>query len=496
MPTLSRDSQLAIETIRSRCGLDDRVIFISGNFNVIHPGHLRLLNFGAECGDILVVAVLGDSVGHTLVPAHLRLEAMQSIGIVDYSFLLIDAVEDFIDALRPDIVVKGKEHAEKDNPEQAVLDAYGGTLLFSSGDVRFSSRELLRHEISDVDFPRIRKPENYFQRHGLNPVRLERLIDRFRELRVVVLGDLIVDEYIDCEAVGMSQEDPTVVVSPIDRRRFVGGAGIVAAHARGLGADISYFTTVGEDETATFAQTMLAKFGVDHHFFVDASRPTTLKQRYRAKGKTMLRVNHMHQHDIPKALVEAKTEALLGALADADLLIFSDFNYGCVPDPLVTALVGHCRDRGIMMTADSQSSSQMGDVARFKGMALVTPTEREARLSVRDYSSGLVSVALSLQDIAQADNVILTLGSEGILVQAPDIGDKALKTDRLPALNGNPIDVAGAGDSLLTAASLALAADASIWEAAYVGSLAAACQVARTGNIPLDAADVLAEIRS
>ena len=115
-------------------------------------------------------------------------------------------------------------------------------------------------------------------------------------MRVAVIGDLIVDEYVTCDAVGMSQEDPTIVVTPLMTRTFVGGAGAVASHAHGLGGDVSFFTLVGNDEAARFARDTLEQQGVVCKTFVDESRPTTRKQRFRALNKTLLRVNHLRQH--------------------------------------------------------------------------------------------------------------------------------------------------------------------------------------------------------
>ena len=119
---------------------------------------------------------------------------------------------------------------------------------------------------------------------------LSEVVGKFSELKVCVVGDLIVDEYVTCEALGMSQEDPTLVVTPTDRRRFLGGAGIVAAHAAELGAKSTLITVVGKDEAGDYATGMLSKYGVEGAEVVDESRPTTLKQRFRAENKTLLRV--------------------------------------------------------------------------------------------------------------------------------------------------------------------------------------------------------------
>ncbi|MDO8788829.1 MAG: PfkB family carbohydrate kinase [Sulfuritalea sp.] len=472
----------------------NRIVFVSGNFNVIHPGHLRLLNFAAECGDFLVVGVTGDDLPGAFIPENLRLEGVQAISAVSFAFLLPVSAEKFVAALKPHMVVKGKEHEAHFNPEQQVIEGYGGKLLFSSGEARFSSMDLLQRELRESNLSTIRKPIDFPARHGFNSRGLVNLIGRFSSMQVVVIGDLIVDEYVTCDPVGMSQEDPTIVVTPITRDLFVGGAGIVAAHARGLGAQVRYFGVVGEDQAADFALQTLQKHGVDACLVKDESRPTTLKQRYRAHGKTLLRVSNLRQHDISRELINNMLDELDLALESADLLVFSDFNYGCLPQPLVDEIMARCAQHGVPMVADSQSSSQVGDVSRFQGMMLLTPTEHEARLALRDTGSGLAVLADTLHRKARAGHVFITLGAEGMLVHSADGAHRGLITDQLPAFNMAPKDVSGAGDCLFMCSSMALVAGASIWESAYLGSIASACQVGRVGNFPLSVAEVVREL--
>jgi bifunctional ADP-heptose synthase (sugar kinase/adenylyltransferase) len=187
-------------------------------------------------------------------------------------------------------------------------------------------------------------------------------------------------------------------------------------------------------------------------------------------------------------------ERILPTIAKSDLVVFADFNYGILTQDVVDAISAECRRRKVMMVADSQSSSQTGDVSRFKGVALITPTEREARIALANYEDGLVVVANRLRRKANADHVIVTLGAEGLLVHAKATKRKQWHTDRLEALNTAPQDPAGAGDCLLVCASMALALGRPIWESAYLGSLAAACQVGRIGNLPLTADELRIEI--
>ncbi|MCE5207306.1 MAG: PfkB family carbohydrate kinase [Chloroflexi bacterium] len=488
MPNINELEHIKKKSVRKR------IVFVSGNFNIIHPGHLRLLRFAKECGDYLVVGILDDKAPGSFVDEKLRLEGLQAIAWVDYAFILRETPVAFIEKLKPAFVVKGKEHEERKNPEKNILQKYGGKLLFSSGEISFSSIDLMNAEWKELSISSIKKPADFPKRHQFSFNELIEISDRMKGLKICVLGDTIVDEYITCDALGMSQEDPTIVVTPVAREKFIGGAGIVALHARGLGADVHFFSVVGKDETYNYVKKRLDSQGVHIHLFQDESRPTTLKQRFRARQKTLLRVSHLRQHSIPAEIREQFYKEIAEVLSGIDLVIFSDFNYGCLPQTLVDQVTEICEQKKIMMVADSQSSSQIGDVSRFKKMTLVTPTEREARFAIHDFESGLVVLAEKLRQKSASRNVIITLGEEGALIHAETEKDGDWLTDRLPAFNTAPKDVSGAGDSFLTCTSMAMAVGADIWKSSYLGSLAAACQIGRVGNIPLTPKDIKAEI--
>jgi len=469
-------------------------VFVSGTFNVLHPGHLRLLKFAKANGDRLVVGVLTDRVAGSAahVPQDFRLEAVKMNGLVDEAFLIDSPVEEVILKLKPALVVKGKEHKSHENPEQKAVDSYGGKLLFSSGDVVFSSLDLIRREMASQEQKSISLPKQFMSRRKVTAKSLIDVMQKFKGLKVVVVGDVIVDEYISCDPLGMSEEDPTIVVTPISSRTFIGGAAIVAAHAASLGAHVKFFSVVGDDASAKFCRDELSKFGVDHHLLVDDSRPTTLKQRFRSRSKTLLRVSHLAQRSIDESFQNELAAKLAKACSDADLLIFSDFNYGTLPQGVVDQITAIAAKNKTKIVADSQSSSQIGDISRFKNVDLLTPTEREARLALRNTEDGLVVIAELVCVAANAGAAIVKLGEQGVLLHARK--GKTFETDQIPALNSAPQDVAGAGDCMLVASSLALTVGANMWEAGLLGSLAAAIQVGRVGNTPITQDEILHEL--
>jgi len=473
-----------------------RTVLVTGCFNVLHPGHLRLLRFAKECGDKLVVGVEGDLIAglSAHIPEKLRLEGVLANNYVDSAFIFNDSISELLLRIRPDIVVKGKEHENKKNLEIKPLEKYGGKLIFSSGESIFSSIDLLRKEFHTVNTDSIDLPMEYLSRHGIEIKYLIQLIKIFSTLKVCIIGDLIVDEYITCQSLGMSQEDPTIVVTPIDKTRFIGGAAIVASHAAAMGATTDFLSVVGDDEVANYANNYLKINGLKSVLLTDASRPTTLKQRYRSKGKTLLRVSHLHQNSISDELKELIYKYVSDNIKSYDLIVFSDFNYGCLPQDLVDRIIKLAKDNDIFLAADSQSSSQFGDIGRFKGVNLATPTEHEARISLKNNDDGLVVLADKLSQLINNKHTLLKIGEEGLLIHVGGTKGDSWMTDRIPALNTSPKDVSGAGDSLLIVSAMSMALGANIWESAVLGSLAAAIQVGRVGNTPIDASELLVKL--
>jgi bifunctional ADP-heptose synthase (sugar kinase/adenylyltransferase) len=208
----------------------------------------------------------------------------------------------------------------------------------------------------------------------------------------------------------------------------------------------------------------------------------------------MLRVSYLHQDAISIELQKKILARIKKNISQIDLLVFSDFNYGCLPQNLIDEIVKLAKYNNIMMSADCQSSSQIGDISKFKGMNLITPTEREARISTRNHEDGLVILADKLRRQANAENIILKMGEEGVLIHINKDETTKLFTDRIPALNSNPVDVAGAGDSLLITSSMSMACGANIWESSLLGSIAASIQVGRIGNTPLQLTELINEL--
>ena len=465
-----------------------RTAFVSGNFFILHPGHIRFLRFAASVCDKLIIGVRNTQPTDRYPTAEERIEALKALNLSAEVMLLEQPLEHYLLQIKPDAIVKGNEYRHVDNPESAVLAQWGGEIIFASGDANYVASDLLQADGEFNGSVHLLRPRSYIRRNRCDVDSLRSIVDRFNGLKVAVIGDLIVDEYIECEALGMSREDPTIVVSPVGSERYVGGAGIVAAHAKALGADTRFVGLISNDESGDFARQMLATHDVNVQAFSDSTRPTTLKRRYRCAGKTLLRVSHLSQEEPSPEIQNLIAEAAAKAVENADCAVLSDFSYGCLSAPVIDVVARIAAETGLVVSADSQSSSQTGDSTRFKGVSLLCATEYEARTALRTQTMGLSALGAELLKKSEAQNLIMKLGSAGLVFLQAE--ESPADLDRLPALNPNPVDVAGAGDSLLITATMALAVGATLAQAAYIGSIAAAIQVSRQGNIPLTQAEL------
>ncbi len=162
-------------------------VFVYGDFNILHPGHLRLLKFAKESGDYLIVGLNSDKINYKGISQDIRLESIQATSYVDESFILDEPSLDYISKYKPDIVVKGKEHENKDNPELEIINNYGGKLLFSSGEIAFSSIDLLKEEFLNTNY-KVNHNQKYFNRHNFDLIDLKRIVEKFAKLHVLIIG--------------------------------------------------------------------------------------------------------------------------------------------------------------------------------------------------------------------------------------------------------------------------------------------------------------------
>jgi rfaE bifunctional protein kinase chain/domain/rfaE bifunctional protein nucleotidyltransferase chain/domain len=489
------------------------VVQCHGCFDILHPGHLRHLAWAKQQGDLLIVSVSADSVVNKgflrpYVPEDLRAENLAALEVVDY--VTIDDHDwagPILELLKPNVYTKGKEfenvHTGRIGRERQLVESYGGQVRFSSGDVVYSSTKII-DEFKDRLEPGIEPVTAFCKRHGITEKSISELLDKIRGKKLLVVGDTIVDRYVYCDGLGMSAEAPVIVVRPHTTDTFVGGAGVVAEHVQSLGATVSFCTVVGDDEQADYVRAEFERRQLPAQFIIDPTRPTTFKMRYLSAGKKLLNVNQFRDHNLDAPVAAQLQERILESGAEADAIVICDFSYGVITKGILEALCELGHKRNVPVIGDVQCSSQMGNVARMKGIALTTPSEREARVALCDRESGLSDLAGLLLTETGNQSLLITLADRGVMIfdtenkpfTKEDRGlplheiKKRLRSEYLPSFTDYAVDQMGAGDALLATIACALASGATVMQAAYVANCAAAVECRKVGNVPVQREEV------
>jgi rfaE bifunctional protein kinase chain/domain len=490
-----------------------KAVHCHGGFHILHPGHIRHLKWAKSQGKVLTVGVVTDHAGRSMephqIPAAVRAENLAHLEFVDYVHIYDGEVSQLLSRLRPDIYVKGSEFRDANGAfreERAAVEAYGGEIRFSSGDVVY---EPIQSQSLDRIAPLDSSARAFCARHGIDTRRMRSVIQGIEGQQVLVVGETIIDEYVHCDPLGMSSDSPTVVVRPTESELFLGGAGIVAQHVAAMGAKPVFFSVVGQDVQADFARAELERRDIDYRLVVDSSRPTIHKKRFLSSGKKLLNVNSFRDQDIDAKTAGRLCDAITSRKAGISAVIISDFSYGVLSPPVLETVLEVARAEDIPVVGDVQCSSQIGQVTRLKGLTAATPSEREARLALWDRESGLADLGVKLLDETRHRALVLTLGARGLMILDTEGHDwediavppqmhaikKKLLIEYLPAFGGNVIDAMGAGDAMLSAFTAALSAGASIMEAAYLGNCASAIEIGHMGNIPVAARDLLEAVQ-
>ena len=486
--------------LREQARVDGRtVVHCHGCFDIVHPGHIHHLQFARSLGDILVVSVSADThvnkgVDRPLIPDELRAASLAALECVDAVYINPDPTAvGMLEALKPDVYVKGREYERSQDPrflaERDVVNAYGGRVVYSSGDVVYSSTALIGR-LKQADRFQDEKVARYRERYDLTGPLLEGLLDCARGLRVVVVGDYVLDRYHFCHAGGVAGEGPMLSLQAVQRRDFDGGAGVIALHLAGLGASPVMVSAMADDDLSRQAELRLRSAGVEVRC-PRVRRDLVRKHRYLAEQTKLFKVDEGAPAPSDSHVERALAEQVLAAAEGAAAVVFADFGYGTITAGLLDRVLPELRRTVPILTGDV--SGRQGSLLRFQCFDLLCPTERELREAQHDFASGLGAVAWNLLNATRAKQAIVTLGKQGLVTfDREGLADAdRLRSEHLPALAHECVDPLGCGDALLAAASLTLAAGGSLHAAAYLGALAAGIEVQHIGNQQVKAEQVV-----
>ena len=477
-----------------------KAIMCHGVFDIVHPGHMRHMLYAKSKGDILIVSLTADH--HILkanmrpyVPEQLRAINLAAFEMVDHVVIDGNATPiENLQIIQPDYFAKGYEYTTDRNlpkstqEEKNTVSAYGGEMIFTPGDIVYSSSQIIEHSppnLANEKLLMLMDVENV----SFNDLRAACL--NLEGTRVHLVGDTIVDSFTRCSMIGGMTKTPTMSVRFEEKENFSGGAAIVAKHMQAAGARVTFTTVLGKDDLGRMVNEDLKKSGIKCDAVIDPTRPTTNKNVIVVDNYRLLKVDTLDNREISDDILTTFLQKISGTAAD--LTIFSDFRHGIFNAQTIPPLTKAIPD-GQFKAADSQVASRWGNICDFQGFDLITPNEREARFALGDQDTVVRPLGSELYRRTKCKTLMLKLGQRGMISYRSPEASHGHFFFNLDTLAENITDPVGAGDALLAYASLALKQTGNSVIASILGTFAAGIECEYDGNYPVSINQVIERI--
>ena len=466
-----------------------KIVHCHGVFDLLHIGHIKHFEEARTFGDVLVVTITPDEFVHKgpnrpAFTTALRLEALVALELINFvaANKWSNAVET-IKTIQPDIYCKGpdyKDHTEditgKIDEESAAVDSIGGQIKYTS-DITFSSSSLL-NKFGDV----YDKPQKTFiqkMHKGRNIDEIKTMVDELKNLKVLVLGETIIDQYVFCEALGKSGKEPVLVLRDLNMEQYAGGAAAIARHLSDFCGTVSLLSMLGEKkEHEDFALDSLPN-NIEPYFIYKDEAPTITKKRYvdyisKSKSLGVYSINDSQMNGENQNQLHAYLDDLI---PKHDLVIVSDYGHGF----LSKETAQNISKQSIFTTLNAQiNAANIGyhTMNNYNNIDCAIINEAELRHELRDRESNVDFLMKELSKSLHIKNLVVTQGDSGAML----FDSEKNEFHFCPAFASKVVDKIGAGDAMLALISCSLKSGFDADLSLFIGSLAAAQSVETIGN--------------
>jgi D-beta-D-heptose 7-phosphate kinase/D-beta-D-heptose 1-phosphate adenosyltransferase len=312
-------------------------------------------------------------------------------------------------------------------------------------------------------------------------------IDRFRRIRALVIGDLMIDEYLWGRVDRISPEAPVPVVAVERENHTLGGAGNVINNLTAMGAQVSAIGTAGTGRAGRMILEKLAELSVHTHGIIsEPDRPTTVKTRVIASSQQVLRIDREVKRPISRQTLERLVAVMTAMIDQVDLIIISDYDKGLVTPELVRRTVDLAREHGVLTLADPKALR----FDKYARVSVLTPNQKEAAQAAGmeiTCRSDLFAVGRILLETTALDRLVITCGKHGMVLFEPKAAPHVIASKARQVF-----DVSGAGDTVISLLGLGLASGASFLDSAVVANAGAGIVVGKVGT----ATPTIAELKA
>jgi cytidyltransferase-like protein len=462
-----------------------RVVHCHGDFELLHAGHVRFLEEARRMGDLLVVTLTPDHplatpAGAQVLQGSLRAETVAALGMVDFVALSPEASPaGAIRGIRPDIYCS--PHPEGGEPGEAVaaLRAVGGRLAharqaLAAGSATFNN-PLSAYPPEVADYL-----QAFAARHTSQSV--TSWLTGGRKLKVLVVGEAIIDEYHYVESMGKSGKEPILATRYLRSESFAGGILAVANNVAAFSDRVDMLTVLGRqggnpDPSEPFVRANLNP-KVKPFFLYQEDAPTIVKRRFVESYplQKLFEVYHLAHMEEASPLADEICSTLERIVADYDLVIVTDYGHGMIVPRAVEIL---CRKARFLAVNTQTNADNQGfnTISKYPRADFVSLSEKELRLEARSRVRETGSLMAEAAARIGCSTLLITRGQGGNLLYGPREGLLAC-----PSLSNRILDRVGAGDAVLSATSLCVAQGAPMDVVGFIGNVVGAQAVATVGH--------------
>jgi bifunctional ADP-heptose synthase (sugar kinase/adenylyltransferase) len=464
------------------------VVQSHGVYDLIHPGIIKHLNSAKKQGDVLVVTIIKDrdvrrGSGRPVFTEGLRAENVASLEYVDYVAIVDDSIPyECLKRIRPDVFAKGQAYKERDRKIHGDIFKeerefyFGKSRLHETDGFSFSSSQIINNFL-DIYPPETKAfLKDFSTRYSFHDI--VEVFNQLKDLKILLVGDGIIDEYHYCVSMGKSAKAHLVVNQYTTHEVFAGGAFAIANHLGAFCDDIHLVTLLGAEKTRESFISKNLRPNVSTKFFYREKGPTVTKRRYINEylNQKLFEIHFIDDENISRECTSEVTEYLEQTIPEYDLVLVSDFGHGFISEKIIRRIESLSKKYAVN-TQTNAANRGFNLITRYRDPFYVCLDESECRLAAQERHKDVEDIVVNIKGAINADNMIVTLGKKG------SIGvNNQNKINRTPIFSSKVIDTIGAGDAFFayTAPCFALAFSLDI--VSFVGNAVGAIAVQIPGN--------------
>ena len=467
---------------------NQKIVLCHGVFDLVHFGHIEHFKSAKSYGDYLIVSLTLDKFikkgpGRPFFNDQQRMEYLKQIKIIDHViFSKSDSSIDVINLIKPDFYVKGPDYKDqfKDKTKKIILEEEtvkknGGKIKFTN-DITFSSSNILNTGsfiFSDEQKNFINILKKKFTYH-----QIEKNLKKFKNLKILIVGELIIDKYCFGDVIGKSGKEPHLVLKENFSEYYLGGSGAIARHLSTFVGNIEIISPFGSEKfyksliNKNFEKNIKTSFFKPYQEFKTITKKRFVDKRsnYKLFGSYILpeKTNPKIENDVIEIIGQNKIKA--------DMTLICDYGHNFISKKIANEIIK--KNKFIFLNAQINSSNKgFHTINKYNGVNSIIINENEIRQELRDNLSDIKVLGKKLIKDKKINNLIITRGSDGAILI-----NKDYKVFSCPGFASKSIDKVGAGDAMLSIASLGLKLKLDPELILFISSLAAAISVESIGN--------------